>query len=107
MEGYLIPGACNPPPAHRAIEADRSIGLPPPCDVVVRPEGERIAVQALDAGTMVTLTGQDALKPVTEQATRRPDDAPSGLTGGRCERRAAQVPAQHLVDPGNRRRSRA
>ncbi|MEU0112434.1 DUF302 domain-containing protein [Streptomyces bobili] len=83
MEDYLILGACNPPLAHRAIEADRSIGLLLPCNVVVRSEGERIAVQALDPGTMVTLTGQDALKPVAEEATRRLDDALSALTGGK------------------------
>jgi uncharacterized protein (DUF302 family) len=83
MEDYLILGACNPPLAHRAIEADRSIGLLLPCNIVVRSEGERIAVQALDPGTMVTLTGRDALKPVAEEATRRLDDALSALTGGK------------------------
>ncbi|MFF5456204.1 DUF302 domain-containing protein [Streptomyces sp. NPDC012950] len=82
MEDYLILGACNPPLAHQAIEADRSIGLLLPCNVVVRTDGDRIAVQALDPGTMVTLTGQDALKPVAEEATRRLDNALSALTGG-------------------------
>ncbi|MCY0930228.1 DUF302 domain-containing protein [Streptomyces sp. H27-H1] len=80
MENYLILGACNPPLAHQAIEADRSIGLLLPCNVVVRSDGERIAVQALDPATMVTLTGQDALKPVAEDATRRLDAALSTLT---------------------------
>ncbi|MET8172253.1 DUF302 domain-containing protein [Streptomyces clavifer] len=83
MEDYLILGACNPPLAHRAIEADRSIGLLLPCNVVVRSEGERITVQALDPNTMVTLTGQDSLKPVAEEATRRLDAALSALTGGK------------------------
>ncbi|ESP99562.1 hypothetical protein EES44_22420 [Streptomyces sp. ADI96-15] len=83
MEDYLILGACNPPLAHRAIEADRSIGLLLPCNVVVRTDGDRIAVQALDPNTMVTLTGQDALKPVAEEATRRLDAALSALTGGK------------------------
>ncbi|MFE9491259.1 MULTISPECIES: DUF302 domain-containing protein [unclassified Streptomyces] len=80
MEDYLILGACNPPLALQAIEADRSIGLLLPCNVVVRTEGERIAVQALDPATMVTLTGQDALKPVAADATRRLDAALSALT---------------------------
>ncbi|RPK70480.1 hypothetical protein EES45_35585 [Streptomyces sp. ADI97-07] len=83
MEDYLILGACNPPLAHQAIEADRSIGLLLPCNVVVRTDGDRIAVQALDPATMVTLTGQDALKPVAEEATRRLDNALSALTGGK------------------------
>ncbi|KQZ12327.1 MULTISPECIES: DUF302 domain-containing protein [Streptomyces] len=83
MEDYLILGACNPPLAHQAIEADRSIGLLLPCNVVVRTDGDHIAVQALDPATMVTLTGQDALKPVAEEATRRLDNALSALTGGK------------------------
>ncbi|MEU0163748.1 DUF302 domain-containing protein [Streptomyces sp. NPDC006261] len=94
MEDYLILGACNPPLAHRAIEADRSIGLLLPCNVVVRTDGDRIAVQALDPGTMVTLTGQDALKPVAEEATRRLDDALSALTGGKEQRKAHKVADQ-------------
>ncbi|MEV7297589.1 DUF302 domain-containing protein [Streptomyces microflavus] len=82
MEDYLILGACNPPLAHQAIEADRSIGLLLPCNVVVRTDSDRITVQALDPTTMVTLTGQDALKPVAQEATRRLDAALSALTDG-------------------------
>ncbi|MGW3361143.1 DUF302 domain-containing protein [Streptomyces bungoensis] len=81
MEDYLILGACNPPLAHRALEADRTTGLLLPCNVVVRRDGDRTAVQALDPDTMVTLTGLDALRPVAEEATRRLDAALASLTG--------------------------
>ncbi|OAH16387.1 DUF302 domain-containing protein [Streptomyces jeddahensis] len=79
MEDYLILGACNPPLAHQALEADRSIGLLLPCNVVVRRDGDHTLVQALDPDTMVTLTGLDVLKPVADEATVRLDAALSAL----------------------------
>ncbi|KQW02381.1 DUF302 domain-containing protein [Streptomyces sp. Root369] len=79
MEDYLILGACNPSLAHRAIEADRAIGLLLPCNVVVRREGDHTIVQALDPNTMVTLTGLPALQPVAQEATARLDAALASL----------------------------
>lgn len=79
MEDYLILGACNPPLAHQALEADRSIGLLLPCNVVVRRDGDGTLVQALDPGTMVTLTGLPALEPVAADATARLDAALASL----------------------------
>ncbi|MGW3269783.1 DUF302 domain-containing protein [Streptomyces sp. NPDC001056] len=86
MEDYVILGACNPPLAHQALEADRTIGLLLPCNVVVRAEGDRIAVQALDPQTMVALTGLDALRPVADEATRRLDAALASLAGTGAEK---------------------
>ena len=79
MEDYLILGACNPSLAHRAIDADRAIGLLLPCNVVVRREGDHTIVQALDPNTMVTLTGLPALQPVAQEATARLDAALASL----------------------------
>lgn len=72
MEPYLILGACNPPLAHRALDADRAIGLLLPCNVVVRadPAGGTL-VQALDPGTMLTLAELPALAPVAAEARTR------------------------------------
>lgn len=80
MEDYLILGACNPPLARRALEIDRTIGLLLPCNVVVRRDDDRTAVQVLDPNTMVALTGLDTLRPVAEEATHRLDAALTSLT---------------------------
>ncbi|MFH9818223.1 DUF302 domain-containing protein [Streptomyces sp. NPDC017230] len=80
MEDYLILGACNPPLAHQALQADRSIGLLLPCNVVVRRDGDTTLVQALDPNTMVTLSGLPALEPVAGDAAARLDAALAALT---------------------------
>ena len=71
MEEYLILGACNPPLAHRALAADRRIGLLLPCNVVVRTEAGQTVIEALDPQTMVAVAGQPALQPVADEAAAR------------------------------------
>ncbi|WP_345675225.1 DUF302 domain-containing protein [Yinghuangia aomiensis] len=83
MEDYLILGACNPPLAHRALEADRTIGLLLPCNVVVRRDGTTTLVQALDPNVMVTMTGLAELEPVASEATARLDAALAALEGAK------------------------
>jgi uncharacterized protein (DUF302 family) len=71
MEDYLILGACNPPLAHRALNADRKIGLLLPCNVVVRASGNKTIVEALDPQVMMEAAGQPALKPIAAEAASR------------------------------------
>jgi uncharacterized protein (DUF302 family) len=71
MEPYLILGACNPQLAHQALEIERDIGLLLPCNVVVRRDGDRTLVQALDPQVMVSLPGRPELQPVADDAGRR------------------------------------
>ena len=80
MEDYVILGACNPPSARQALQADRSIGLLLPCNVVVRAAGDGTVVEALDPQVMVTLTGRPELKPVADEVARRLSAALAALS---------------------------
>jgi uncharacterized protein (DUF302 family) len=71
MEDYIILGACNPPLAHRALSADRSIGLLLPCNVVVRAGNGETVVEAMNPLVMTQVTGEPALAGVAEEAAAR------------------------------------
>ncbi|MFI7435507.1 DUF302 domain-containing protein [Micromonospora haikouensis] len=82
LEEYVILGACNPPLAHRAVAADRNIGLLLPCNVVVRADGpDATLVQALDPQVMVQLSDAADLRAVADEATRRLRAALDALSG--------------------------
>ncbi len=69
---YLILGACNPPLAHRALEADPAIGSLLPCNVVVRahPDGGSEIIAA-DPGVMLGLAAAADLAPIASEAAQR------------------------------------
>jgi len=82
MEQYLILGACNPQLAHQALEVERDIGLLLPCNVVVRRDGDRTVVQALDPQVMVSLPGRPELQPVADEAAKRLSAALQAVAAG-------------------------
>ncbi|MCB0949311.1 MAG: DUF302 domain-containing protein [Mycobacterium sp.] len=73
MEDYLILGACNPPLAHRAVNADRQIGLLLPCNVAVRadPDGDAVIIDAMDPQVMVQLSDGPGLREVADEAAAK------------------------------------
>lgn len=85
MEDYVILGACNPPLAHQALQADRHIGLLLPCNIVVRAdvsaEGEGTIVEALDPHVMTGIAGNSGLNDVADEASRRLRAALAALAG--------------------------
>ncbi|MBO1753815.1 DUF302 domain-containing protein [Allobranchiibius sp. CTAmp26] len=82
IEPQVILGACRPPLAYAAVQAEPSIGLLLPCNVVVRSIDERrTAVEAMDPDVMVTLTGNARLADVAADARGRLTRALASLTG--------------------------
>ena len=68
----VILGACRPPLAHAALQAEPSIGLLLPCNVVVRAvDDDRTRVEAIDPDIMVSVTGNPDLQAVATEARTR------------------------------------
>jgi uncharacterized protein (DUF302 family) len=77
----MILGACRPPLALAALQAEPSIGLLLPCNVVVRAlDQTTTAVEAVDPQTMVSMTDNPALQEVADDAAQRLTAALDSLT---------------------------
>lgn len=70
---YVILGACNPPLAHRALMAERDIGLLLPCNVVVYASDDpgQSVVAAMDPVQALALTGNEDIRVVAEDVRVR------------------------------------
>lgn len=68
---YLILGACNPPLAHRSLEADPSFGALLPCNVVMREDGSETIVEAMDPLAALGMVNAPGVRPVAEEAAAR------------------------------------
>lgn len=70
---YVILGACNPPLAHKALTAERDIGLLLPCNVIVYADDVpgRTVVAAMDPVEALQLTGNEAIRPIATDVRAR------------------------------------
>ena len=68
---YVILGACNPPIAYQALQAEIGLGLLLPCNVVVYEEGGQAVVAAIDAVKMLSIVGNPQLEAAAAQVNEK------------------------------------
>jgi|Deesub1362A_J573_1020465.scaffolds.fasta_scaffold00160_30 uncharacterized protein (DUF302 family) len=66
-EDYLILGACNPPFAHKALNAEKEVGLLLPCNVIVYRDGDKTHVSAILPTQAMSMVENESLKRVAEE----------------------------------------
>ncbi|MBI5464505.1 MAG: DUF302 domain-containing protein [Ignavibacteriales bacterium] len=68
---YVILGACNPPFAYKALQAEEQIGLLLPCNVVVFEKAGRTVVAAFDPMAMVKVMENETILPIAQEMKQR------------------------------------
>jgi len=66
-ESYIILGACNPPFAHKALQAEKEIGLLLPCNVIVYKTNGVVFVSAILPSVAMAMVENDELSSVVEE----------------------------------------
>ena len=68
---YIILGACNPPFAHKAIQAEELVGLLLPCNVIVFEKEGTTTVAAFDPNVMESVIENQQMKPIAAEIRAR------------------------------------
>jgi uncharacterized protein (DUF302 family) len=68
---YVILGACNPPFAHKSLQADDQMGLLLPCNVVVQEKEGQTSVSVFDPMVMLKVMDNDTMRPIAEEVQQR------------------------------------
>ena len=76
---YLIIGACNPPLAHRALEAEPDLGVFLPCNVIVYEAPDGTHVSAIDPQSMLGAIANPVLDEIAAEVKERFDRVVAAL----------------------------
>jgi uncharacterized protein (DUF302 family) len=67
FDKYIILGACNPSFAHKALLAEKEIGLMLPCNVIIYEDKEKVTVSAILPTTAMGMVDNPALEEIAEE----------------------------------------
>ena len=69
---YAILGACNPPLAHRALQAETEIGLLLPCNVIVYEVSDgKTRVSAINPVAAMSIVDSQEVEPIADEVRQR------------------------------------
>ena len=71
VPAYVILGACNPSLASAGLAAELDLGVLLPCNVVVRTDGDRTVVAAMEPLVAMRLAGNPVLELIAVEARER------------------------------------
>ena len=68
---YTILGACNPPIAHKALQAEEELGLLLPCNVIVYEKDNKTNVSFFDPMVMTWVIDNDNMKSIAGEVKEK------------------------------------
>ncbi|MEN3037581.1 MAG: DUF302 domain-containing protein [Candidatus Kryptonium sp.] len=71
FDKYIILGACNPPYAYKALQAEYDLGLILPCNVVVYERDGKVTVSAFDPIVMAQMIENPKLKEIAQEVREK------------------------------------
>ncbi|PIN88002.1 hypothetical protein COV12_00805 [Candidatus Woesearchaeota archaeon CG10_big_fil_rev_8_21_14_0_10_32_24] len=71
FDNYIILGACNPPFAYKALQAERDIGLLLPCNVIVYEQEGKVFVSAIVPSVAMGMIENDALNDIAVEVEKK------------------------------------
>jgi len=66
-DDYIILGACNPPFAYKALQAEKEIGLMLPCNIIIYKQEGKIFVSSILPTVAMSMIKNDNLKHIAEE----------------------------------------